>query len=187
MVIVQLRMPQVHVELSVRSIMRAVIVEQPGGPEQLSIGEVSAPEPEEGELLIQVEAAAVNRADVFQRQGKYPPPEGASEILGLDVAGRVEAVGEDVERFQEGDRVFGLVPGGAYAEYAIIHQDMAMRTPPSLSSEEAAAIPEVFLTAYQALFWLGDFRAGGCVLIHAGASGVGTAALQLARERAAKR
>ena len=166
--------------------MQAVIVNQPGGAEQLSIGEVPTPEPGESELLIRVEAAAVNRADIFQRQGKYPPPEGASEILGLDAAGRVEAVGDGVQRYEEGDRVFGLLPGGGYAEYAVIHEDMAVRTPKSLSSEEAAAVPEVFLTAYQALFWLGDFQAGNRVLIHAGASGVGTAAIQLARERAAE-
>ncbi len=166
--------------------MQAVIVNQPGGPEELSIGEVPTPEPGAGELLIRVEAAAVNRADIFQRQGRYPPPEGASEILGLDAAGRVEAVGEDIQRFEAGDRVFGLLPGGGYAQYAIFHEDMVMRTPPSLSSEEAAAIPEVFLTAFQALFWLGDFQAGNRVLIHAGASGVGTAAIQLAKERAAE-
>jgi putative PIG3 family NAD(P)H quinone oxidoreductase len=166
--------------------MQAVIVENPGGPEELAIGEVPTPEPSANELLIRVEAAAVNRADVFQREGRYPPPEGASEILGLDAAGRVEAVGEGVERFGPGDRVFGLLPGGGYAEYAVIHEDMAMRTPENLSSEEAAGIPEVFLTAYQALFWLGDFHAGDRVLIHAGASGVGTAAIQLARERAAE-
>lgn len=166
--------------------MKAIQVEQSGGPEQLSMGEVLRPVPGPEELLVRVKAAAVNRADIFQREGNYPPPEGASQILGLDMAGVVEARGEKVDTsFDKGDPVFGLLPGGGYAEYAVIHQDMAMPIPSHFSFEEAAAVPEVFLTAYQALFWLGDFQTGQRVLIHAGASGVGTAAIQLARERQA--
>jgi putative PIG3 family NAD(P)H quinone oxidoreductase len=161
--------------------MRAVVVPEPGGPDALQIGEIPAPEPRENELLVRVHATALNRADTFQRQGHYPPPEGAPETLGLEMAGTVAAAGPGVVDWEEGDRVFGLLPGGGYAEYATIHADMAMAVPPGLSMEEAAAIPEVFLTAYQSLHWLGGLKAGHDVLIHAGASGVGTAATQLVR------
>lgn len=165
--------------------MRAVLVREPGGPEVLEFGEVPRPEPGLHEVLVRVKAASVNRADILQRQGKYPPPPGASPILGLDIAGVVEALGPEVRRWRPGDRVFGLLSGGGYAEYATIHEELAMPIPEALSFEEAAAIPEVFLTAYQALFWLGRLRSGEWVLIHAGASGVGTAAIQLARDRGA--
>ena len=161
--------------------MRAVRIQEPGGPEVLHLGSVRRPEPGPEELLVRVRSAAVNRADIFQREGHYPPPEGASEILGLDVAGVVEEIGGEDHWLEPGDRVFGLVPGGGYAEYAVIHREMAMRVPDGLSFSEAAAVPEVFLTAYQALFWLGRLEAGDRVLVHAGASGVGTAAVQLAR------
>lgn len=160
--------------------MKAIIVTQEGDPDHLAIGEYPTPEPGADELLVKVHAAALNRADTLQRRGKYPPPEGASEILGLDIAGTVAERGPGCVNWNEGDRVFGLVPGGGYAEYALLHKDMAMAVPPGLSLTEAAAIPEVFLTAYQALHWLGDLRWGDHVLIHAGASGVGTAAVQLA-------
>lgn len=161
--------------------MKAVLVSTEGNPEHLTIGEYPTPEPGADELLVKVHAAALNRADTLQRRGHYPPPEGASEILGLDIAGTVEAMGPGCVNWNEGDRVFGLVPGGGYAEYAVIHKEMAMAVPPGLSLTEAAAIPEVFLTAYQALHWLGQLQAGHHVLIHAGASGVGTAAIQLVR------
>jgi putative PIG3 family NAD(P)H quinone oxidoreductase len=161
--------------------MKAVLVSTEGDPEHLTIGEYPTPEPGADELLVKVHAAALNRADTLQRRGHYPPPEGASEILGLDIAGTVEAMGPGCVNWNEGDRVFGLVPGGGYAEYAVIHKEMAMVVPPGLSLTEAAAIPEVFLTAYQALHWLGQLQAGHHVLIHAGASGVGTAAIQLVR------
>lgn len=161
--------------------MKAVLVSTEGDPEHLTIGEYPTPEPGADELLVKVHAAALNRADTLQRRGHYPPPEGASEILGLDIAGTVEAMGPGCVNWNEGDRVFGLVPGGGYAEYAIIHKEMAMAVPPGLSLTEAAAIPEVFLTAYQALHWLGRLQEGDYVLIHAGASGVGTAAIQLVK------
>lgn len=161
--------------------MQAVIVTQEGDPSHLTLGEVPTPEPGADELRVKVHAAALNRADTLQRRGAYPPPEGASEILGLDIAGTIDAVGSGCVNWSVGDRVFGLVPGGGYAEYALIHQDMAMAVPPGLSLSEAAAIPEVFLTAYQALHWLGALQAGHRVLIHAGASGVGTAAIQLVK------
>lgn len=161
--------------------MKAVLVREAGGTENLYIGEVPRPEPAEDELLVRVKATALNRADLLQRQGAYPPPRGASDILGLELAGTVVTVGAACDGWTIGDRVFGLLPGGGYAEYAVLPGRMAMPIPALLSFEEAAAIPEVFLTAFQALFWLGNVQEGERVLIHAGASGVGTAAIQLAR------
>lgn len=166
--------------------MRAILVKQPGGPEQLILGEYEQPLPSPTELLVKVHATALNRADTLQRQGKYPPPKGASPILGLEVAGVVEEAGINCKRFKKGDKVFGLLPGGGYAEYATIDEAMAMPMPDNLSFEEAAAIPEVFLTAWQALIWLGKLQPGERALIHAGASGVGTAAIQLARAHKAE-
>jgi tumor protein p53-inducible protein 3 len=160
--------------------MRAVTVKQPGGVDRLAIDEVPTPEPRQGELLVRVRAAALNRADILQREGNYPPPPGASEILGLDVSGVVERPGSGCRRYKEGDRVFGLLPGGGYAQYAVIPEEMAMPIPGELTFEQAAAVPEVFLTAFQVLFWIGRLEAGETVLVHAGASGVGTAAIQLA-------
>ena len=159
--------------------MRAVIVTEKGDPEHMTIGEVPTPEPGPDEVLVQVHATALNRADTFQRRGHYPPPEGASEILGLEMAGTVAETGDRVVDWSDGDRVFALLDGGGYAEYTTVHKDRLMAMPPGLSMEEAAAIPEVFLTAYQALHWLGGLTPGHQVLIHAGASGVGTAAIQL--------
>lgn len=164
-----------------RTYMKAILVKQPGGPEQLVLGEYEQPLPKPYELLVRVHATALNRADTLQRQGKYPPPKRESPLLGLEIAGEVVEAGFNCTRYQNGDQVFGLLPGGGYAEYAIIHEDMAMPIPENLSMEEAAAIPEVFLTAYQALVWLGKLQAGERLLVHAGASGVGTAAIQLAR------
>lgn len=161
--------------------MKAILLKAPGGPEQLYLGTCRRPVPKKHEVLVRVEATALNRADILQRMGKYPPPKGASEILGLEVAGVVERVGKAVTRWKPGDRVFGLVAGGGYAEYAVLHEDMAMPIPDKLSFEEAAALPEAFLTAFQALYWLGKMEPGERVLIHAGASGVGTAAIQIVR------
>lgn len=166
--------------------MKAIIVEKRGGAEQLKMGKWRKPECGENEILVEVKATALNRADILQREGKYPPPVGASPILGLELSGIVEDLGARVFKWKKGDRVFGLIPGGGYAEYAVIHENMAMQIPGNLSFEEAAAIPEVFLTAYQSLIWLGELKAGEFVLIHAGASGVGTAAILLARELGAK-
>jgi putative PIG3 family NAD(P)H quinone oxidoreductase len=161
--------------------MRAVIVTENGPPERLSIGEVPTPEPGPDEVLVQVHVTALNRADTFQRRGHYPPPEGASEILGLEMAGTVAATGANVVDWHAEDRVFALLDGGGYAEYTVVHKDRLMAVPPGLSMQEAAAIPEVFLAAYQALHWLAGLQPGHQVLIHAGASGVGTAAIQLVR------
>ena len=162
--------------------MQAILVEQEGGPEHLTLGSHPDPDPAPDELLVDVHATALNRADTMQRRGHYPPPEGASPLLGLEMAGTVANVGAQCAGWSEGDRVFGLLAGGGYAERVAIHHEMALPVPETLSFEEAAAIPEVFLTAYQALYWLGELGEEQRVLIHAGASGVGTAAIQLVTE-----
>lgn len=161
--------------------MQAIQTHSPGGPEQLYLGECPKPRPGPGELLVKVAATALNRADTLQRQGKYPPPKGESPILGLEMAGTVVEVGEPALRGRIGERVCGLLGGGGYAEYALIPDQMALPWPKGLDAVQAAAIPEVFLTAFQALSWLAKLRANERVLIHAGASGVGTAAIQLAK------
>jgi len=165
--------------------MKAILFDEAGGADSLYLGEVNKPKPAQGEVLVKVSASALNRADLLQRQGKYPPPEGASPVLGLEMSGEVAACGPGVDLWKEGDKVFGLLPGGGYAEYALIHQDMALPLPAGLSHTQAAAIPEVFLTAFQAIRWLAGTRAGESVLVHAGGSGVGTAAIQLLREMGA--
>lgn len=162
--------------------MKAIVMDSFGGPESLRLGETPDVTPGPGELLVRVRATALNRADLLQRRGLYPPPPGESTILGLEMAGEVAAAGADCRAFKPGDRVCALLPGGGYAEYAVIPEGMAMRLPESLSMEQGAAIPEVFLTAYMNLFWLGSLKPGETALIHAGASGVGTAAIQLIRE-----
>jgi tumor protein p53-inducible protein 3 len=167
------------------TLMKAILVRAPGGPEQLYLGEYVKPQPTAHQLLVKVAATALNRADTLQRAGKYPPPSGASPVLGLEIAGEVAETGTAVSKWKAGDRVFGLLPGGGYAQYAVIHEEMAMAVPEGMSMEEAAAIPEVFLTAFQALSWLGKLKSGEQVLIHAGASGVGTAAIQLASKMGA--
>ncbi len=162
--------------------MKAIRVINPGASSTLEIKDYPDPEPGEYEVKVKIEATAVNRADLHQRAGKYPPPEGASEILGLEMAGIVNKVGSKVTRWSEGDRIFGLLPGGGYCEYCTIHEDMAMPVPDIFSFEEAAAVPETFMTAYQAISWLGNLKQLETVLIHAGGSGVGTSAIQLARQ-----
>ncbi|PSR04161.1 MAG: NADPH:quinone oxidoreductase [Bacteroidetes bacterium SW_8_64_56] len=165
--------------------MRAVRVPEPGDPKHMTIGEVPTPAPGPNEVRVRVHATALNRADTFQRRGHYPPPDGASPILGLEMAGVVEEAGDRVIDWHEGDRVCSLLAGGGYAEQVVVHKDLLMAVPPGLSMRDAAAIPEVFLTAYQALHWLGGMQSGHEVLVHAGASGVGTAAIQLAKEAGA--
>jgi putative PIG3 family NAD(P)H quinone oxidoreductase len=152
----------------------------------LKLGDYPKPQCGETEILVKVKATALNRADIMQRVGKYPPPVGASPILGLEIAGIVESVGSKVFKWKSGDKVFGLIPGGGYAEYAIINENMVIEIPDNLSFEESASIPEVFLTAFQSLVWLSELKANEFVLIHAGASGVGTAAIQIARELGAR-
>lgn len=158
------------------------MMEGVGGVEVLRIGEFPDPVPGNGEILARVRATALNRADLLQRRGKYPPPEGASPILGLEMAGEVVEAGPGCGEWAPGDRICALLPGGGYAEMATVPAGMAMRIPDRLSYEEAAAIPECFLTAYHTLFLLGDIRQGMTVLVHAAGGGVGTAAIQLIRE-----
>jgi putative PIG3 family NAD(P)H quinone oxidoreductase len=156
--------------------MKAILVPKPGGPEALVYGEAPDPVPGPEEVLVRVCATAVNRADLLQSEGKYPPPAGASEILGLEAAGEVEGTGE---------RVFFLLAGGGYAERAAVPRSMLMPIPRRLSFADAAAIPEAWFTAYLNLFQEGGLKAGERLLVHAAASGVGTAAIQLARRAGA--
>ena len=160
--------------------MRCVKVKEPGGPDVLEIVDFPEPGPDAGQLLVRNFAAGINRADLLQRRGLYPPPAGESDILGLEFAGEVAAVGESVEGFSRGDRVFGLCGGGAYAEFLVVDARLAVSIPSNMSYESAAAAPEAFYTAEDGLFSLGGLKEGQTVLVHAGASGVGTAAIQLA-------
>jgi putative PIG3 family NAD(P)H quinone oxidoreductase len=162
--------------------MKAILFDEPGGPEELFIGDFEKPKPKENEILVRVKAVALNRADILQRKGMYPQPEGSSPLLGLEIAGEVVARGKNATDWSTGDKAFGLISGGGYAELAVIHKDMALRIPEGLTFEEAASIPEVFLTAFQALVWLGKTQKGNFILIHAGGSGVGTAAIQIAKD-----
>ncbi len=156
-----------------------------GAPEVLYLGDAPNPVVKPGEVLVKVHATALNRADLLQRKGLYPPVPGASEILGLEMAGEIVALGEGTARYSIGNRVCGLLPGGGYAEYAVLPAGMVMALPDSLTYTEGAAIPEAFLTAYLNLFVLGALAPGQTVLVHAGASGVGSSALQLIREAGA--
>ncbi|MDX1666910.1 MAG: NAD(P)H-quinone oxidoreductase, partial [Saprospiraceae bacterium] len=160
--------------------MKAIRVREFGGPEQLYIGDWPDPVPHAREVMVKVEATALNRADILQRKGSYPPPEGESPVMGLEMAGTIVDCGREVHQWKVGDRVCGLLGGGGYAQYVALHEDMVMPIPGKLNFLQAAAIPEVFLTAFQALQWLAELTPGETVLIHAGASGVGTAAIQLA-------
>ncbi len=162
--------------------MHAIVVDTPGAEDVLRLGDAPAPALGPDDLRIRVRATAVNRADLLQRQGMYPPPPGASSILGLECAGEVAEVGAAVSGWRVGDRAMALLAGGGYAEQAVVHHGSVMRVPAALSWEEAGALPEVYLTAFSNLFLLGGARAGGAALVHGGGSGVGTAAIQLLRE-----
>jgi putative PIG3 family NAD(P)H quinone oxidoreductase len=166
--------------------MKAVVFDAPGGPEVLRVGEAPDPTPGPSELLVRVRAAGVNRADLLQRMGRYPAPAGASPLLGLEFAGEVVTAGAACTRHRPGDRVMALVTGGAYAELAAVPEATAMPVSPHFGWEQAAAIPEAFLTAWLNLFDLGGLVHGETVLVHAGASGVGSAAIQLVRAVGAK-
>lgn len=166
--------------------MRAVVFDEPGGEDVLRVVDVPAPDLRAGALRIRVAATAVNRADLLQRQGLYPPPPGASPLLGLECAGTVAEVGEGVSGWKPGERVMALLAGGGYAEEVVVEAGCAMPVPDRLSLEEAAAVPEVFLTAYLNLFELGGLREEGAALVHGGGSGVGTASIQLARAAGAR-
>jgi putative PIG3 family NAD(P)H quinone oxidoreductase len=161
--------------------MRAILIERPGDETVLQLGTTAAPALEPGMVRIRVAATAVNRADLLQRQGLYPPPPGASPILGLECAGTIAEVAAGVAGWNVGDRVMALLPGGGYAEEAVVDAGSVLPLPERLTFEEAAAVPEVFLTAYLNLFELGALAAGGTALVHGGGSGVGTAAIQLVK------
>src|SRR5215212_1394743 len=170
-------------EISEELAMKAILFDQPGDADVLRYDDAPDPQPGADELLVRVHATAVNRADLLQRRGGYAPPPGASPILGLELAGEVaQPVGE----WRIGDRMMAVVTGGGYAELAAVPAGMAIRIPERFSYQEAAAIPEAFLTAYLNLFTLGRLQPGEVALIHAGASGVGTAAIQLVRAAGAR-
>jgi NADPH:quinone reductase len=161
--------------------MTAIAISQPGGPEVLKPVRLSVPVPKPGELLVRVKAAGVNRPDILQRQGGYPPPPGAPATPGLEIAGEVTGLGQGVKRYEVGDRICALVPGGGYAEYAVVHEDNALPLPPGLSFVEAAAIPETFFTVWTNVFDRGRLQAGETLLVHGGSSGIGTTAIMLAK------
>lgn len=167
--------------ISLPKTMSAIDVEHPGPDSTLKFVELPLPVPSADQVLVKVAAAGINRADLAQRAGIYPPPPGESPILGLEVAGTVVAVGDNSQQHWLGQEVFGLVPGGGYAEYTLLHKGHILQRPDGISALQAAGTAEVFLTAYQAMVELGGLSAGGAVLIHAGASGVGTAAIRLAK------
>ncbi len=161
--------------------MRAVVADTPGGPEVLTLVERPVPTPGPGQILIRVEAAGVNRPDLLQRLGNYKPPPGASDVLGLEVAGEVAALGEGASLYQVGEFATALLPGGGYAEYAVVHESNALPVPQSLSVLEAAAVPETFFTVWTNVFERGALKSGEWLLVHGGASGIGTTAIQLAK------
>ena len=162
--------------------MRAVVITEPGEPDVLEVQGRPVPSPGPGQIRVRVRAAGVNRADLLQRRGLYPPPPGwPEEVPGLEYAGEVDATGRGAELWAPGDRVMGLVGGGGYAEFVVVNEREAMAIPDQLSFEEAAAIPEVFMTAHDVLFTLLSLEMGERLLIHAVGSGVGTAGLQLAK------
>ena len=160
--------------------MTAIAIRSPGGPEVLSAEPRPVPKPGDGEILIEVAAAGVNRPDVMQRMGLYPPPPGAPDIPGLEIAGEVVACGTSVTRWKEGDKVMALVVGGGYAEFCIAHESHALPVPAGLSLTEAAAIPETFFTVWYNAFERGRLAARETLLVHGGSSGIGTTAIQLA-------
>ena len=165
--------------------MRFVDPTGPGGPEVLQIGEMPTPLPREREVLIRVHAAGINRPDILQRQGKYAPPPGASPVLGLEVSGEVAAVGAGAT-LKLGERVCALVPGGGYAEYCRVPASHCLPVPEGLSMQEAAGIPETFFTVWANVFQIGGLKSGELFLVHGGAGGIGTTAIQLAHARGAQ-
>jgi len=167
--------------IAVPPTMTAIDIRQPGGPEELIAVRLAVPQPREGELLVRVAAAGVNRPDVLQRKGAYPPPAGASAIPGLEIAGEVLARGSGCSRYRLGERVCALVSGGGYAEYCVVDERNALPVPAGLSLLEAAALPETFFTVWVNLFRRGQLKPGETVLIHGGTSGIGTVSIMLAK------
>ncbi|HEV3371667.1 MAG TPA: NAD(P)H-quinone oxidoreductase [Xanthobacteraceae bacterium] len=165
--------------------MTAIVIRSPGGPDMLVPQDRPVPVPGAHEMLVKVAAAGVNRPDVMQRKGLYPPPPGATDIPGLEIAGEVVALGPGVERWKAGDRVMGLVVGGGYAQFCPVHESHALPVPPSRSLIEAAAIPETVFTVWHNVFERGALKAGETLLVHGGSSGIGTIAIQLAKAKGA--
>lgn len=161
--------------------MTAIGFDAPGGPEVLKPQQRPVPQPGPGQVLVHVAVAGVNRPDVLQRMGGYAPPPGASDIPGLEIAGRIVALGEGVSRYEIGDQVCALVAGGGYAEYAVVHEDNALPIPAGLSLEEAGAIPETYFTVWTNVFQRGGLKKGESFMVHGGTSGIGTTAIQLAK------
>lgn len=161
--------------------MTVIAIRTPGGPDVLTPEPRPVPQPGPGEILIKVAAAGVNRPDVMQRMGLYPPPPGATDIPGLEIAGRIVARGNGVTRWRDGDEVMALVVGGGYAEFCLAHESHALPIPAGLSSNEAAAVPETFFTVWYNAFERGRLSQGETVLVHGGTSGIGTTAIQLAK------
>lgn len=161
--------------------MKAVLMDEFGAPEVMKIGETDKPQPKANEVLIKVVATSINRPDLVQRVGNYPPPAGDSEILGLEVAGTVAEIGSDVSGWKTGDRVMALVGGGGYAEYAVAFENHLMPIPDSMSFEEAACVNESYITAFLNVFMIGGLKDGQTAIIHGGGGGVNTAAIQLAK------
>lgn len=161
--------------------MKAVLLEGFGGVEVLKIGEVDKPVPGENQVLVKVMATSINRPDLVQREGKYPPPPGDSEILGLEVSGVIEELGPGVTGWQKGERVISLVGGGGYAEYAVAYANHLMRIPDTMSFEEAACVCESYITAFLNIFMIGEFKDGQTAILHGGGGGVNTAGIQLCK------
>ncbi|WP_206735257.1 NAD(P)H-quinone oxidoreductase [Bosea sp. Tri-44] len=163
------------------AMMTAIGFDAPGGPDVLKPQQRPVPQPGPGQLLVHVAVAGVNRPDVLQRMGGYAPPPGASDIPGLEIAGRIVALGEGGSRYEVGDQVCALVAGGGYAEYAVVHEDNALPIPAGLSLEEAGAIPETYFTVWTNVFQRGGLKKGESFMVHGGTSGIGTTAIQLAK------
>lgn len=167
--------------------MTAIVIKAPGGPEMLVAEQRPLPQPGDGEILVKVHAAGVNRPDIMQRLGQYPPPpEAPADIPGLEVAGVVAALGRGASKFQVGDAVCALLPGGGYAEFAKVHETNALPAPKGFAMREAAAVPETFFTIWPSIMERGRLSVGDTILIHGGTSGIGTSAIQLARVAGAR-
>src|SRR3954449_5777729 len=161
--------------------MTVIAIRAPGGPEMLVPEQRPVPQPGAGEMLVKVAAAGVNRPDVMQRKGQYPPPKGVTDIPGLEIAGQVVALGAGVTRWKLGDQVMALVAGGGYGQYCPAHQAHALPVPPALTAVQAAAIPETVFTVWHNVFERGRLAEGETLLVHGGSSGIGTTAIQLAK------
>ena len=166
--------------------MKAINFDAPGDPDVLKLVDMDVPEVSENQVLVKVEAAGVNGPDIMQRKGLYPPPPGASPLIGLEIAGSVVAVGEKVTRWKKGDAICGLTNGGGYAEYCVIHENHALRIPEGLSAVEAASLPETFFTVWSNIFMTAELKDGEVLLVHGGAGGIGSTAIQLGKAFGAK-